>query len=58
MPTIITCMNKECKFNPRGCYCEYYDGWNTIRIGSKGECVTFKEKDIYAEAEVFKRFEN
>jgi hypothetical protein len=48
----IVCYNHTCKYHElTGCNAA------VVEIGSEGSCLTYEEKDIYAEVEEFKRDE-
>ena len=50
MVTVCNCWRGECEYNVAG-KCTAH----SIIIGTYGNCLTFNEKDIYAEVEGFKR---
>lgn len=50
MVTVCNCWRRECEYN-KASKCTAA----SIVIGGLGTCLTFNEKDIYAEVEGFKR---
>jgi hypothetical protein len=51
MPDVRTCWDNTCHYNRGGCYCNAPE----VEIAADHECLTYEEKDIYAEAEGFGR---